>query len=120
MPRATGNSVAFQYTAPGVVLRDFDGIRMDITYKDLELQTALAKSRNVPLFLATICQQIYQMGRAAGLVDRLQHLVPTLYIVVPAEAGTQERQTLELAALGPRLRGGDGGGGRNHLSGSHH
>jgi 3-hydroxyisobutyrate dehydrogenase-like beta-hydroxyacid dehydrogenase len=64
---ATGNSVAFQYTAPRVVSRDFDGIRMDITYKDLELQTALAKSLNVPLFLATICQQIYQMGRAAGL-----------------------------------------------------
>jgi 3-hydroxyisobutyrate dehydrogenase-like beta-hydroxyacid dehydrogenase len=65
--RSTGNSVAFQYTAPRVVSRDFDGIRMDITYKDLELQTALAKSMNVPLFLATICQQIYQMGRAAGL-----------------------------------------------------
>ena len=64
---ATGNSVAFQYTAPRVVSRDFDGIRMDITYKDLELQTTLAKSLNVPLFLATICQQIYQMGRAAGL-----------------------------------------------------
>jgi len=54
------------------------------------------------------------------LVDRLQHLVPTPYIVVPAEAGTQERQTLAIAALGPRLRGGDGGGGRNHLFGSHH
>jgi hypothetical protein len=65
--RATGNSVAFQYTAPRVVSRDFDGIRMDITYNDLELQTTLAKSLNVPLFLATICQQIYQMGRAAGL-----------------------------------------------------
>ena len=64
---ATGNSVAFQYTAPRVVSRDFDGIRMDITHKDLELQTAPAKSLNVPLFLATICQQIYQMGRAAGL-----------------------------------------------------
>ena len=37
-------------------------------------------------------------------MDRLQHLIPTPYIVVPAEAGTQERQTLELAALGPRLR----------------
>ena len=64
--RSTGNSVAFQYTAPRVVSRDFDGIRMDITYKDLELQTALAKSLDVPLFLATICQQIYQMGRRAG------------------------------------------------------
>ena len=66
---ATGNSVAFQFTAPRVVSRDFDGIRMDITYKDLELQTTLAKLLNVPLFLATICQQIYQMGRAAGLGD---------------------------------------------------
>ena len=64
---ATGNSVAFQYTAPRVVSRDFDGIRMDITYKDLELQTTLAKSLNVPLILATICQQIYQMGRATGM-----------------------------------------------------
>jgi hypothetical protein len=34
-----------------------DGIRMDITYKDLELQTTFAKSLNVPLFLATICWQ---------------------------------------------------------------
>src|SRR6516162_7048002 len=50
-----------------VVSRDFDGIRIDITYKDLELQTTLAKSLNVPLFLGTICQQIYQIGRAAGL-----------------------------------------------------
>ena len=64
---ATGNSVAFQCTAPRVVSRDFDGIRMDITYKDLELQTTLAKSLNVPLILATICQQIYQMGRATGM-----------------------------------------------------
>ena len=64
---ATGNSVAFQYTAPRVVSRDFDGIRMDITYKDLELQTTLAKSLNVPLILATICQQIYQMGRATRM-----------------------------------------------------
>jgi 3-hydroxyisobutyrate dehydrogenase-like beta-hydroxyacid dehydrogenase len=66
--RSTGNSVAFQYTAPRVVSRDFDGIRMDITYKDLELQTTLAKHLKAPLFLATICQQIYQMepGRRAG------------------------------------------------------
>jgi 3-hydroxyisobutyrate dehydrogenase-like beta-hydroxyacid dehydrogenase len=40
---------------------------MDITYKDLELQTTLAKHLKVPLFLATICQQIYQMGRAVGV-----------------------------------------------------
>ena len=64
---ASGNSVAFQYSAPRILARDFEGIRMDITYKDVELQTALAKSLGVPMFLANIAQQVYQMGRAAGL-----------------------------------------------------
>jgi len=65
--KATGNSVAFQYAAPRILARDFDGIRMDISYKDMELQTSLAKSLQVPMFLASVAQQIYQMGRAAGL-----------------------------------------------------
>jgi 3-hydroxyisobutyrate dehydrogenase-like beta-hydroxyacid dehydrogenase len=64
---ATGNSVAFQYSAPRMLAREFDGIRMDITYKDMELQLALAKSLGVPMFVATIAQQVYQMGRASGL-----------------------------------------------------
>jgi 3-hydroxyisobutyrate dehydrogenase-like beta-hydroxyacid dehydrogenase len=63
---ATGNSVAFQYLAPRAVARNFDGIRMDITYKDVELQTQLAKSLNVPMFLANVAQQVYQMGKASG------------------------------------------------------
>lgn len=65
--KSTGNSVVFQYSAPRMVSRNFDGIRMDITFKDLEIQTQLAKSLGVPLFIATIAQQVYQMGRAAGL-----------------------------------------------------
>jgi len=65
--KSTGNSAAFQYSAPRILSRDFDGIRMDITYKDLELQIALAKSLNVPLFMANVAQQVYQMGRAKGL-----------------------------------------------------
>jgi 3-hydroxyisobutyrate dehydrogenase-like beta-hydroxyacid dehydrogenase len=36
----TGNSVAFQYSAPRILNREFDGIRMDITFKDVELQTS--------------------------------------------------------------------------------
>lgn len=64
--RSTGNSVVFQYSAPRMVSRDFDGIRMDITFKDLEIQTQLGKSLGVPMFIATIAQQVYQMGRAAG------------------------------------------------------
>lgn len=65
--KATGNSVAFQYSAPRILARDFEGIRMDITFKDMELQTQLGKSLGVPMFVAAVAQQVYQMGRAAGL-----------------------------------------------------
>jgi len=64
--RATGNSVAFEYMAPRVLKRDFDGIRLDITYKDLELQTQLANTLKVPLLMGNLAQQVYQMARAAG------------------------------------------------------
>jgi 3-hydroxyisobutyrate dehydrogenase-like beta-hydroxyacid dehydrogenase len=65
--KSTGNSDVFQYTAPRLLSRDFKGIRMDITFKDLELETQVAKSLQVPMFMANVAQQVYQMGRAAGL-----------------------------------------------------
>lgn len=65
--KATGNSAAFQYCAPRILDRDFQGIRMDITFKDIELQCALAKSLQMPLFMANMAQQVYQMARARGL-----------------------------------------------------
>ena len=64
--KATGNSAAFQIYAPRMIAHDFKGSRMDITFKDMELQTALGKSLKVPLFMASIAQQVCQMGRAAG------------------------------------------------------
>ena len=63
---ATGNSVAFQYSAPRILNREFDGIRMDITFKDVELQTQLAKSLGMPMFMANAALQVYQMARAQG------------------------------------------------------
>jgi len=54
----TGNSVAFQYSAPRILARDFDGIRMDITYKDVELQTSLAKSLGMPMLMAPMGLQV--------------------------------------------------------------
>ena len=66
----TGNSVAFQYSAPRILAREFDGIRMDITFKDVELQTQLAKSLGMPMFMANAALQVYQMGRAKGLGDK--------------------------------------------------
>ena len=63
---ASGNSFIFGHSAPRMLSRDFTGIRMDITIKDLELETQVAKSLQVPMFMANVAQQVYQMGKAAG------------------------------------------------------
>lgn len=65
--KTTGNSVGFQYAAPKILARQFEGIRMDITYKDVELQASFAKSLGMPMFMAQAALQVYQMGKAVGL-----------------------------------------------------
>jgi 3-hydroxyisobutyrate dehydrogenase-like beta-hydroxyacid dehydrogenase len=65
--KSTGNSMAFEYAAPRILERNFEGIRMDIVDKDLELQVQLGKSLKVPLFMTNIAHQIYQMARSQGL-----------------------------------------------------
>jgi 3-hydroxyisobutyrate dehydrogenase-like beta-hydroxyacid dehydrogenase len=40
---------------------------VDISYKDQELETSFAKQLGVPVLLANVSQQVYQMARAAGL-----------------------------------------------------
>ena len=65
---STGNSVAFEGAGARMLRRDFaPGGTMDIYYKDQELETAFAKQLGVPLLLANVTQQVYQMARAAGL-----------------------------------------------------
>ena len=64
---STGNSVQFQNRVPRILARNFtSGGTLDISFKDQELETAFAKRLGVPLFLANVSQQVYQMGRAAG------------------------------------------------------
>ncbi len=64
---STGNSVAFEMRGPRIVSRDFrPGGTLDISYKDQELVTAFAKELGVPIFLANVSQQVYQMGRGMG------------------------------------------------------
>ena len=75
----TGNSIAFQYCAPRILAHDFDGIRMEITYKDVELQTSLARSLGMPLFMANTALQVYQMGRAMGFGDKDGAAIVQLY-----------------------------------------
>jgi len=43
---------------------------MDITFKDVELQTQLAKALGMPMFMANTALQVYQMARAQGLGDK--------------------------------------------------
>ena len=65
---STGNSFAFESRVPKIIERDFrPGGTVDISFKDQELETAFAKHLGVPLLMANISQQVYQMARAAGL-----------------------------------------------------
>jgi 3-hydroxyisobutyrate dehydrogenase len=77
--KTTGNSVAFQYSAPRILARDFDGIRMEITRKDVELQVALARSLGMPMFMASMALRVYEMGAAMGLGGRDAASIVTLY-----------------------------------------
>ena len=65
---STGYSVAFEMRVPRMIARNFaPGGRMDISYKDQELETAFAKKLGVPMLLAAVTQQVYQIARNMGL-----------------------------------------------------
>jgi 3-hydroxyisobutyrate dehydrogenase-like beta-hydroxyacid dehydrogenase len=63
----TGRSSAFERSAPRMINRDFTPAgTIDISFKDQELETGFAKALGVPVLLANVTQQVYQMARAAG------------------------------------------------------
>ena len=65
---STGNSFAWETRVPKILARDFaPGGTVDVFFKDQELETAFAKQLGVPVLLANVSQQVYQMARAAGL-----------------------------------------------------
>jgi 3-hydroxyisobutyrate dehydrogenase len=77
---STGASFALDYRIPRFLSGDFSpGGTVDISYKDQELETAFGKALGVPLFMANISQQIYQMARARGLNKQDGASVVTLY-----------------------------------------
>lgn len=63
---ATGNSVAFQYLGPRWLERDFDGIRLDITFKDMQHQIDLGKDFGVPMPMVNLAHQMFEMARCKG------------------------------------------------------
>jgi 3-hydroxyisobutyrate dehydrogenase len=65
---STGTSWGFERSVPRILARDFaPGGTIDISFKDQELETSFAKQLGVPVLLANVSQQVYQMARAAGL-----------------------------------------------------
>ena len=65
---STGASAAWELRVPRILAGDYEpGGPIDISYKDQELETAFAKRLGVPLLLANVTQQVYQMARARGL-----------------------------------------------------
>jgi 3-hydroxyisobutyrate dehydrogenase-like beta-hydroxyacid dehydrogenase len=65
---SSGASAAWELRVPRILSGDFvPGGTIDISYKDQELETAFAKRLGVPLLLANVTQQVYQMARAQGL-----------------------------------------------------
>ena len=66
--------------APRFLSGDFEpGGTIDITIKDQSLQTDFARSLGVPMFMANVSLQIYEMARAAGLSKKDGAAVITLY-----------------------------------------
>jgi len=65
---SSGDSFALRMRGRRMIDRNFaPSGTVDISYKDQELETAFAKQLGVPVLLANVSQQAYQMARAAGL-----------------------------------------------------
>ncbi|MFY0612013.1 MAG: NAD(P)-dependent oxidoreductase [Hyphomicrobiaceae bacterium] len=77
---STGASFALEHRVPRMLKGDFaPGGTVDISYKDQELETGFAKELGVPLLLANVSQQVYQMARAAGYAKEDGAAVIKLY-----------------------------------------
>ena len=84
---STGNSVQFQNRVPRMLARNFaPGGTIDISYKDQELETGYAKALGVPLLMANLSQQVYQMGRAAGLNKEDAVAIAALLLLIMANS----------------------------------
>jgi 3-hydroxyisobutyrate dehydrogenase-like beta-hydroxyacid dehydrogenase len=78
--RGTGNSFMFQYKAPRILQRNFEpGGSVDISYKDLDLATTMARDLGVPLLIPNIALEIYKAAKAVGLSKKDSTSIITLF-----------------------------------------
>ena len=88
---STGASTALDMRAPRFISGDFEpGGTIDITIKDQGLQTDFARALGVPMFMANVSLQIYEMAKAAGLSKKDGASIITVY------------EKMAGVALGPR------------------
>jgi 3-hydroxyisobutyrate dehydrogenase-like beta-hydroxyacid dehydrogenase len=93
---SAGYSFAFELRVPKMIARDF--VPGGTIYKDQELQTAFAKELGVPVFVANVTQQVYQMGRSLGLgkedgsalIKLYEHLAGLSDLAPPAAEGAKD------------------------------
>lgn len=65
---SSGNSWAFERVMPRIVSRDFSPANtIDINHKDQALGCDFARQLGVPVPVAALTEQVFQMARAAGL-----------------------------------------------------
>jgi 3-hydroxyisobutyrate dehydrogenase-like beta-hydroxyacid dehydrogenase len=95
---STGASAAWELRVPRILKGDYEpGGTIDISYKDQELETAFAKRLGVPLLLANVTQQVYQMARAQGLNKQDGSAIVKIFeqmagVKVPQVTGKGEKQ----------------------------
>lgn len=88
---STGASTALEMRAPRWIAGDFEpGGTVDISVKDQGLQCDFARALGVPIFMANVSLQIYEMAKASGLGKKDGASIVTLY------------EKLAGVALGPR------------------
>ncbi len=64
----SGNSYVLQKKGPRILNGSFKPMfALDLEYKDILLGTMLAQELKIPVFLASVARQLFEMGRAKGL-----------------------------------------------------
>ena len=103
---STGASAAWELRVPRILAGDFvPGGTIDISYKDQELETAFAKRLGVPLLLANVTQQVYQMARAQGLNKQDGSAIVKVFEQMAGVTVKGERAMTDIRADPRRLSG---------------
>lgn len=65
--RTAGNSAAFQQNAQRMQSRNFDGIALDITTRDIEMQNTFGQSLGMPMYMTAMALHVHNAARTMGM-----------------------------------------------------